>query len=260
MAETVAIRHAARLWGHLEIRETLGEGGFGEVFRAWDPQLEREVALKLLNVRDPSEVDTASKVVDEGRLLAKVRHPNVVIVHGAEIRDDRVGLWMEFVRGRSLEQILRDQGPFGARETALIGIDLCRALAAVHRVGVVHRDVKAQNVMREAGGRIVLMDFGAGLDLRAQGTDGPAASRERRSTWRPSSSATNWRRTVPTSTALGVLLYHLATGSFPVRAESWEELRSRHTKREARLLRDERPDLPEGFVSVVERAAGLGAR
>jgi serine/threonine protein kinase len=68
---------------------------------------------------------------------------------------------MEQVRGRSLDDLVHSQGPLGAREAALVGIDLCRALAAVHGAGLVHRDVKAGNVMREQGGRIVLMDFGA---------------------------------------------------------------------------------------------------
>ena len=69
---------------------------------------------------------------------------------------------MEFVDGLTLTRVLATRGVLGPREAALMGIDLCRAVAAVHKAGLVHRDIKAQNVMREAGGRIVLMDFGAG--------------------------------------------------------------------------------------------------
>ena len=72
---------------------------------------------------------------------------------------------MELVRGATLEQQLRTSGPLGAREAALVGIDLCRALAAIHAAGLIHRDVKAQNVMREDGGRIVLMDLGTGREV-----------------------------------------------------------------------------------------------
>ena len=72
---------------------------------------------------------------------------------------------MEFVRGRTLEEVLDEQGPFGEREATLIGLDLCRALAAVHAAGIIHRDIKGSNVMREEGGRIVLMDFGAGVEI-----------------------------------------------------------------------------------------------
>src|SRR5262249_58530632 len=102
------------------------------------------------------------------RRLARVRHPNVVTVHGADLHDRRAGLWMEALRGRTLEERLRHEGPLGAREAALVGAELCGALAAVHGQGLVHGDVKTHNVMREGApgsardaGRIVLMDFGS---------------------------------------------------------------------------------------------------
>ena len=97
-----------------------------------------------------------------------MRHPSVVTVYGAEEHDGRVGLWMEFIEGRTLEALLQAQGPFGAREAALVGRELCRAVAAVHGAGLVHRDIKAQNVMREDGGRLVLMDFGAGQMIQGE--------------------------------------------------------------------------------------------
>src|SRR5207248_1845014 len=105
----------------------------------------------------------------EGRLLARIRHQNVITVHGVAVHEQRVGLWMELVRGETLEQLLQKRGPFSAREAALVGIDLCRALAAIHAAGLIHRDVKAQNVMREDGGRIVLMDLGTGREAGAVG-------------------------------------------------------------------------------------------
>ena len=138
----------------------MGAGAFGAVYRATDQKLQREVALKLLPSPDPD------RVLKEARLLARVRHPNVVAVYGADYLENRVGIWMELVKGHTLEELLRTHGLFGAREAALVGLDLCRALAAVHRAGLMHGDVKAHNVMREEGGRTVLMDFGTGKDLR----------------------------------------------------------------------------------------------
>ena len=244
---------ASRSWAHLDLLAELGEGAFGEVYRAWDRRLEREVALKLLKVDRSHAKRLASTVVEEGRVLAKLRHPNVVTVYGAEVHEGRVGLWMEFIRGRSLAQVLQDHGPFGAREAALVGIDLCRALAAVHRAGVVHRDVKSQNVMREEGGRILLMDFGAGIETAE------TVGRERKISGTPLYIAPETLAGEPSSQrsdlyALGVLLYHLVTRSFPLEAGSWQELRERHVRGEAKLLRDQRSDLPEPFVRVVERA------
>lgn len=249
-----AVDAAIEDWGHLEIREKIGEGAFGEVFRAWDGNLDREVALKLLKSEPSARASLASTVLKEGRLLARLRHPNVVTVHGAETHEGRVGLWMEFVRGRSLADLLTEQGTLGAREAALIGLDLCRALAAVHGAGLLHRDIKARNVMREEGGRILLMDFGAGGD--AEEVEGQAA---RTISGTPLYIAPEVYERRPATArsdiySLGVLLYHLVTGSYPVQAGTLAELQSKHSRREMRLLRDERSDLPEAFVNVVERA------
>lgn len=249
-----AAEPAIRSWGRLEIREKIDEGAFGEVFRAWDANLDREVALKLLKTEPSARESLASTVLKEGRLLARVRHPNVVTVHGAETHDDRVGLWMEFVRGRSLADLLAEHGTLGAREASLIGLDLCRALAAVHGAGLVHRDIKARNVMREEGGRILLMDFGAGRDARE--VDGPEARTISGTPLYIAPEVYARRSATPRSDiySLGVLLYHLVTGSYPVRARSLGELQDKHNRREMRLLRDERSDLPEAFVTVIERA------
>src|SRR5262249_50882778 len=105
-------------WGHLEIREKVGQGGFGEVYRAFDPTLEREVALKLLRANRRAENAEAAdaSIVQEGRNMARVRHPNSVLVHGAASHGGRVGVWMEYVRGQSLEACLREHGPYGASE------------------------------------------------------------------------------------------------------------------------------------------------
>jgi len=250
---------AIHRWGPLEVKKKIGEGAFGEVFRAWDSNLQREVALKLLKKESSKHQNLSSAVLKEGRLLARVRHPNVVTVHGAETHDGRVGLWMEFVQGNSLADLLRDQGRLGAREAALIGLELCRALSAVHGAGLVHRDVKARNVMRGEGGRILLMDFGAGRDLRdIEERNAPTISGT------PLYIAPEVYARRPATDrsdiySLGVLLYHLVTGSYPVQARTLDELKAKHDRRDARLLRDERPDLPEGFVKVVERALAWDA-
>src|SRR5687768_9008098 len=156
---------AAFRWGRLEVWRPIGAGAFGEVWSAWDRGLQCEVALKL---RDPASGFSARRWLEEARRLAQVRHPNVVTVHGADEHDGRAGLWMDRLHGHTLEQLLALLGPCSAREAAAIGIDLCAALAAVHAAGLVHGDLKTQNVMREGtpghmsgAGRIVLMDFGS---------------------------------------------------------------------------------------------------
>ena len=141
-------------WQHFLLFESVGAGAFGTVYRAWDTKVDREVALKLV-----SAGATSRSPLSEARNLARIRHPNIVTVYGAEQDSEHVGIWMEFIQGETLAKMVRDRGPMSAREVVGIGVDLCSALSALQGASLLHRDIKAHNVMREVGGRIVLMDF-----------------------------------------------------------------------------------------------------
>jgi TolB-like protein/Tfp pilus assembly protein PilF len=236
-------------WGPLRILREVGRGSFGRVFHATDPRLGRDVALKLF---DTVAAETAATVVPEARALAQVRHENVVTVFGADHFDGAVGVWMEFVDGRTLRDICVGQGPFSAPEALLIGLDVCRALAAVHRAGFVHGDIKAQNVMRQIGGRIVLADFGAArlikyTDERRRISVTPYyAAPEVLFGSHPDQQSDVY--------SVGVLLYFLVTGRFPVEGEASADIRHAHRAGSRTRLRDLRPDLPPSFIRVVDAA------
>ncbi len=165
-----------------------------------------------------------------------------------------VGVVMEWLKGQTLDAIVQAQGPLGAREVAVIGIDVCRALAAVHAAGLLHGDVKAHNVMREEGGRIVLMDFGASRDL----SQAPAAGKDFAGTplyMAPEVFAGAARSAASDVYSLGVLLYYLASGRYPVDGDTRSAINRQHAATTGRRqLRDVRPDLPDAFVHVVQRA------
>lgn len=237
-----------RRWGHLLLVRKIGEGAFGEVYHAHDTWLDHPVALKLLKVRHGKSVDP----LHEARKLARIRHPNVVTVHGADRRNGQVGFWMDLVDGETLEARV-ETGLLSAGEARVMGQEVCRALAAVHRANIIHRDVKAQNVMRaHDGGRIILMDFGAGEFLDAASEDGP---RQGTVLYLAPELFEGQAASVRSDVyAAGVLLYHLVTRRYPVEAASVEELRKAHQRGRRRRLRDDRPDLPDWFITVVERA------
>ncbi len=248
------------LWGPLRVIEKIGEGSFGEVFHAFDPDLQREVALKLRHAEADVSESGHRRWLSEARRLARVRHPNVLAVHGVAIHGGRAGLWTELLPGRTLEGVLAESGPLSAHEAALIGLDLCRAMAAVHAAGLVHGDIKASNVMRESGlahrrgasgsGRIVLMDFGAARESR--GASGPPVGTPLTSA--PELLAGDAPTPASDVYSLGALLFRLVTAEHPVPATSISELREKLARDPIPSLRDRRPDLPAWFIPIVERA------
>ena len=202
---------AGQKWGQFELLERVGRGSFGEVYRAWDPSLERELGLKILLPRSADEAVQYEELLREARALAAVRHANILPIYGVDRHDGRVGFWTDFVHGKTLAALVREQGPFGYRETALIGLDVTKALSAVHRAGLVHRDIKAENVMREEGGRILLMDFGLSA----------LATRQQELAGSPRYMAPELFRGAEASVAsdiyaVGVLLFFLVRGTIPV--------------------------------------------
>ncbi len=241
---------ARRSWGPLEILGQIGQGSFGKVYRARDPRLDRTVALKL-RPADPSSAET---LVAEGRLMARVRHPNVVTVHGADIHDGMVGIWMELVEGPSLADHVREQGLMSASEAIAAGIDLCAALAAVHASGLVHGDVKPQNIVRGREGRLILTDFGAGRDLTQDAPAEPHGITGTPLFMAPEAIEGGAQTARSDIYSLGAVLFHLLTARYPVEASTLTELRSAHAARRLRALRDLRPDLPDRLVAAVDGA------
>jgi len=237
---------AAR-WRHFVLFESVGIGAYGAVHRAWDSQVEREVAVKLL----PRKTAGVAPLT-EARNLARVRHANVVTVHGADQDDEHIGIWMEFIQGQTLAAMIRERGPMSAHEVTGIGADLCHALSALHAAGLLHRDIKPHNVMRETGGRIVLMDFSG---ARALGGDEQSGTFSGTPLFMAPELFDGRDATVATDIySLGVLLFFLLSGTVPVEGTSVAGLKAAHAHGTRKRLLDLRADLPAGIVNVVERA------
>lgn len=243
-----------RFWGRYRLLRLLGEGSYGAVFLAYDPELDRRLAIKLLHPFVAAS-DRSRKVREEGQKLARIpSDANVVKVYDVESHEGQLGLCMQYIDGHTLDERVRRDGPLNAEEAITVGRAVCRALAAVHAAGLVHRDVKARNVMRERAGRYVLMDLGAGMH------SGPSADRAASAVagtplymapelfeGAPGNAATD-------TYACGVLLYFLVTGEYPVWGETVDELVRAHRQGRGLSLEAHRLDLPDTFVRVVERA------
>jgi serine/threonine protein kinase/tetratricopeptide (TPR) repeat protein len=241
--------HETPKWGRFELRREIAKGAFGAVHRALDPLLQREVALKVLH-----DTSDPAAVIEEARTLAAINHPNVVKVLEVHEHDGAIALSMELIEGRTVEQHLERDGAMSSREAALMGIDLCLALEAVHGAHVLHRDIKPHNVIRCAGGdRYVLTDFGGGE--RARG--GGYGSRRTIGTplyLAPEVLIGHHPATIASDIySLGVLLYHAVTNDYPVAGKTLEEVEAAHTKGPIPLAK-RRADLPSRFARLVDRA------
>jgi tRNA A-37 threonylcarbamoyl transferase component Bud32 len=241
-------------WGRYILEGKVGRGGFGSVYQARDPMLDMSVAIKILH-RRYSDARLKQRLIEEGQALAKVRHVNVVRVLTVEQHDDRLGLVMELLSGETMDAIVSANGPLDHADAAAVVEDVCRALVAVHANGLIHRDVKARNIIREATGRIVLMDFGAGLPVRDAKEQGTTVGT-------PLYMAPEALKGAPVTPAgdvyaVGVLLFYLVTGRYPYEGGSLDEIRDAHAARRGNNLLALRPGLPARFVRIVERAIAL---
>ncbi len=244
-------------WGELLVLERIGSGSGAEVFRAWDPLLQRDVALKVLRPREgahgPSGIDS-SALLQEGRALARVQHPHVVAVHGIDVREGRVGLWMELVRGVTLEREVQAHGALAPHDVARLGVEIGSALAAVHAGGLVHRDVKPANVVRDAQGRFVLADFGLGIrwDEPSLETARPTGTPLYMAPELFAGSTPGPRTDVY---SLGLLLWYALAARHAFDADSFAGLRSMASRGTKPDLRTLNAGVDGPLAEIIERAA-----
>ncbi len=156
--------------GHYEILEPLGKGGMGEVYRARDTKLDRDVAIKVLPEDLASDPDRVTRFEREAKLLAQLNHPNIAAIYGLERAEDARFLVLELVEGKTLADQL-NAGPLAVEEALKVGQQIAEALEAAHEKGIVHRDLKPANVMLTPDGKVKVLDFGL-----AKATEGGGAS------------------------------------------------------------------------------------
>ncbi len=146
--------------GRFRIQDRIGHGGMGVVYRAYDPELDRPVAIKVLrpDVDDSGARDAQARLLREAQAMARLSDPNVIVVHEVGTVDDRVFVAMEYVQGPTLRRWLRERPPW--TEVLSVFMAAGRGLAAAHRAGLIHRDFKPENVLIDGEGRVKVLDFG----------------------------------------------------------------------------------------------------
>jgi non-specific serine/threonine protein kinase len=244
-----------------EIVELLGAGGMGEVYRARDTKLGRDVALKVLTAAVAADGHSLQRFGREARALAALSHPNIVAIYSVEEAQGVRFFTMELVAGTPLSALI-PTGGLPLPRLLDISVPLADALSAAHEKGIVHRDLKPANVMLDAGGRVKVLDFGlAKTAVEGQPTAGTATQLETEagvvlgtvpymSPEQVSAYATDSRTDV---FSFGVMLYEMVTGMRPFAGDSSPAVMSAILRDVPPLVTEQRPDVPAHLARIVRR-------
>jgi len=208
------------LGGRYEIVKLLGEGGMGAVYKAFDREVDRPVALKVIRPELASNSSMLARFKQELLLSRQVTHKNVIRIYDLGDADGVKFITMEFVEGRDLRALIHENKKLSPEEAVDVMQQVCQALQAAHSVGVIHRDLKPQNIMQETTGRILVMDFGLARTMegdRMTQTGALVGTMEYMSPEQALGKELDQRSDIFTA---GLILYELLTGNMPFQADT----------------------------------------
>jgi serine/threonine-protein kinase len=237
-----------------EVEELVGHGGMSSVYKAQDTLLERHVALKILHEQYSADDDFVERFKREARSVAQLQHPNIVTVIDRGEEDGCQYIVFEYIDGESLKQLVDRTGPLPARRVVELGLQIAEALAFAHQHGLVHRDVKPQNVLIDPDGRAKVTDFGIARSLEAQGLT--ATGRVLGTTDYVSPEQALGHEVTGQSDiySLGIVLYEMLTGEAPFRADTQVAVAMKHVREPLPDVQRRRPEISASLARVVEHA------
>src|SRR5688572_19325517 len=237
--------------GRYSLVREIGRGGMGIVFLARDVALDRPVAIKLLPPDLARETAFRERFLQEARMAASLAHPHIVPIHSVESHDEVVFFVMAYVDGESLGERVRHRGPSGGNDAARIIQEVAWALAHAHARGIVHHDVKPDNILidRESG-RVMVTDFGIARVLSSDTAPPTAGTPHYLSPEQMRGEPVDGRCDLY---SLGVTAWHTLTGAYPFEAPTVSMLLVRQSTEQAPPLRSVAPAVPERFANAVDR-------
>jgi eukaryotic-like serine/threonine-protein kinase len=237
-----------------ELVELIGKGGMSSVFKTHDRLLDRIVAIKVLHPHFTDDEEYVERFRREARSVAQLSHPNIVTVIDRGEDQGRQYIVFEYVEGENLKQLLLRTGAMPVRDVLLLGLQMARALAFAHARGLVHRDVKPQNVLLNDDGQAKMTDFGIARSVDVEGVTitGTVLGT---SEYIAPEQARGQRVDAQTDVySLGVVLYELLTGAVPYEGETFVTVALQHVNEPVPSVLERRPDTPPRLALAVERA------
>ena len=237
-----------------ELKEIVGTGGMSSVYCAFDTLLERRVALKILHEQFGSDEEHVERFRREARAVAQLSHPNIVTVIDRGEEDGKQFIVFELIEGENLKELVVRGGPLPIRRVLELGLEVGRALAFAHAQGLVHRDVKPQNVLLNAEGLAKVTDFGIVRSLDAVGGQTETGTVLGTSHYIAPEQARGERVDAHTDVySFGVVLYELLAGDVPYAGDSFLSVAMKHVNEPVPNVLERRPDTPLRLASLVER-------
>ena len=236
-----------------QIVQLLGEGGMGAVYKAIDRELNRTVALKVIRpdlAHNPSIVE---RFKQELRLSHQVTHKNVIRIYDLGEGEGVKYITMEFIEGQDLRSLIHERKKFPPEEAVDIVQQICRALEAAHSVGVIHRDLKPQNVIRDSTGRVLVMDFGLARNVGGDGMTQTGALVGTMEYMSPEQALGKELDQRSDLFALGLIFYELLTGKMPFQAESAIASLLKRTQERAAPVSDHDSAIPAALGGIVHK-------
>ena len=238
-----------------EVQALLGEGGMGAVYRAYDRELDRIVALKLIRPELGADPAISQRFRQELLLASKVSHKNILRIHDLGEANGTKFISMAYVEGEDLHQLLKREGRLPVNRAVTLSKQLCAALEAAHAEGVVHRDLKPQNILLDKAGQVYVSDFGLAKSLAADATQ-VTVSGQFLGTPRYMSPEQALAATVDHRSdlySLGLILYEMVTGDIPFKADSTLQTMYLRVHEKPQDPRQINPDLPDYLVQIIMR-------
>jgi eukaryotic-like serine/threonine-protein kinase len=238
-----------------ELEELVGTGGMSSVFRAHDRLLDRKVALKILHQQYNEDEEYVERFRREARAVAALSHPNIVTVIDRGDHEGRQFIVFEYVEGENLKRLIERRGPAPVATALELGMQMARGLSFAHQQGLVHRDVKPQNILLNGDGRAKVTDFGIARSLDVQHGMTQTGTVLGTSDYIAPEQAQGQRVDEHTDVySLGVVMYELLTSEVPFPGENFVAVAMRHINEPPPPIRDKRPDVSPRVEAAIQKA------
>src|SRR6188508_612068 len=240
------------LSGRYRLDAQVGAGGMSTVYRAFDSTLERRVAIKLMHRDIAADSDQLERFRREARAVAQLSHPHIVGVIDAGEEDGRPYIVFEYVEGETLKDRIRRLGRLPVDEAIAYAIEIARALSAAHARGIVHRDVKPQNVLVDEEGSAKVTDFGIARSMDDSGLTAEGRVLGTTDYVSPEQALGHDVNGQSDIYSLGIVLYEMLTGEVPFKGENHVAVAMKHVKDQLPDVQAKRPEVSATLASVLD--------